>query len=708
MKNYKKGVCLLLLCLSISTSAVAGLFDDLIGDVVNDVKGKDIVDTVDKITNKTLKSKSSTPDDFIKKCDAKLSVDAYLSRLTFALGDHIKLHTGINVKTYIYRQCTPVVQAYVSFLPAHVGITDGMLNIIENEAELAALISHELAHLALAHDSLEAQRKNKELAKSASKLLKNDQAKRQLNNTNTAFFSQRKELAADRRGAEVAAKAGYDPYALVDLFDRLAQKSNQLASTLQLVKGSHLPPSKRAKKLKAYLKKKGYQRGEGKLGKASYLKAMAPLYAQNSQAHAKVERELAPIKAKIAQQKALGIAFEVEDFVAIMSDLSTIVQRYNPRTDLQDILFLEEGASEYFLQQLLNAVSPGLANFVNSQVLGILGDIGAIGLSIAPITGDIIDFYELTTGQDFFTGEDIGVLGRTLAAAGLILGSGQAFRAALDNLSDGFRAVGRSDAANAIASGARIAAATSRSGRAASEAPSIGNRANNTATTTRGSGVSTPKATNPGTRPGTGTTAKAGTTNTTPKSSSSNTKTNSSGSVPRNTGPPRQPSNGGRNPQRDPTDVPGPIRFGERGSDAANAVRIGEIGAFKDLRNRSNRDGITPDHIPSTATILRAIENTGQKLSQRARDNLREIGTTVAVNTRQHELFSRTFGQNNRSGAIDASAGNLYNAAEADLNAWEPVWRQSGWTDAQIAATRNGVHNANRVLFGEIGIKYEP
>ena len=51
-----------------------------------------------------------------------------------------------------------------------------------------------------------------------------------------------------------------------------------------------------------------------------------------------------------------------------------------------------------------------------------------IGVSLAPIIGDGRDFYELTCGKDLFSGEEIGLEGRTLSALGLLIGSGAMYR----------------------------------------------------------------------------------------------------------------------------------------------------------------------------------------------------------------------------------------------------------------------------------------
>ncbi len=53
-----------------------------------------------------------------------------------------------------------------------------------------------------------------------------------------------------------------------------------------------------------------------------------------------------------------------------------------------------------------------------------------------------------------------------------------------------------------------------------------------------------------------------------------------------------------------------------------------------------------------------------------------------------------------------ADAQDLYREVEADLDTWEPVWRQNGWSDADIANARQQVHLYNRETFQNLGIDY--
>ncbi|WP_422464041.1 hypothetical protein, partial [Endozoicomonas sp. ALB115] len=134
----------------------------------------------------------------------------------------------------------------------------------------------------------------------------------------------------------------------------------------------------------------------------------------------------------------------------------------------------------------------------------------------------------------------------------------------------------------------------------------------------------------------------------------------------------------------------------------------GETDTYGSAAPRSEKDGLTPDHIPSFAAIKQAVKNAGIKLSDTQLKALRKTTNCVVVKTCEHQSFSRTFGGRNSDHKITHDARDLYKAAQADLNAWEKVWRQNGWSDDKIRTIKREVHDLNSKLFAGMGIKYGP
>lgn len=187
---------------------------------------------------------------------------------------------------------TAWVQGTANYLTGEIQITRGMLNMIFNEAELACLIGHEIGHHMLGHaEERFSESRFHDYQKIFSKVL--DEAggrsewhawlEHQLNEVAVSGWSESREEEADRFGAMLAAKAGYDPYAFVDLFERLArQVEMDLGYRLKQLKGTHKALDVRARNLEAFLQKKGYERGQGKRNYVEYMESLAVLHTIRS------------------------------------------------------------------------------------------------------------------------------------------------------------------------------------------------------------------------------------------------------------------------------------------------------------------------------------------------------------------------------------------------------------------------------------------
>ena len=115
----------------------------------------------------------------------------------------------------------------------HIFITKGLVELINSEDMLAAIIAHEMAHIILKHgiDMITTMRLNDEMAAAANRaaeLAGNSQAARrtiELRNAVTTMmdimvksgYSQNQEFEADHKALELLAVAGYDPEALLQV-----------------------------------------------------------------------------------------------------------------------------------------------------------------------------------------------------------------------------------------------------------------------------------------------------------------------------------------------------------------------------------------------------------------------------------------------------------------------------------------------------------
>lgn len=99
-------------------------------------------------------------------------------------------------------------------------VTEGLLRFVESEAELAAVVGHEISHVDLRHcvERMQLGLAAKKISPAAGSLARFGYEVMLLG------FSEEQELAADRNGALLAARAGYDPWQAETLFGRFARR----------------------------------------------------------------------------------------------------------------------------------------------------------------------------------------------------------------------------------------------------------------------------------------------------------------------------------------------------------------------------------------------------------------------------------------------------------------------------------------------------
>lgn len=138
----------------------------------------------------------------------------------------------------------------------YIFITRGLLLHMRDEAELAGVLAHEISHVTARH-ALETMRKGA-LAGLASDALseyakqEGKEAFSKLVNAGTEIYSRgldkEDEFAADRMGAVIAARAGYDPFALASVLQTL-MSINPKSDSVALMFKTHPDPERRLKVL---------------------------------------------------------------------------------------------------------------------------------------------------------------------------------------------------------------------------------------------------------------------------------------------------------------------------------------------------------------------------------------------------------------------------------------------------------------------------
>ena len=140
---------------------------------------------------------------------------------------------------------TDIINAF-SCPGGYVFITRGALAVIDSEAELAAVLAHEISHVA--HKDIIKEIEKQQFFQAgnevAGTLLHTNPA---IFNAATSFgtgllfkgFSRADEYAADKKAIEYAEKAGYDPAGLLTFLEKLKNASGSSSSGVKLLLATH-------------------------------------------------------------------------------------------------------------------------------------------------------------------------------------------------------------------------------------------------------------------------------------------------------------------------------------------------------------------------------------------------------------------------------------------------------------------------------------
>ncbi len=140
---------------------------------------------------------------------------------------------------------TPSINAFAA-PGGYVMLTRGLYEILDNEAQLAGVLAHEIAHIVRRHH-VTVMQKSAALSAGA-QLAQRDSRSALINNmigTGAEMFARgldkSAEYEADAMGVVLAARAGYNPFGLVDVLHKLAARGSDDGSLALLFKTHPLP-----------------------------------------------------------------------------------------------------------------------------------------------------------------------------------------------------------------------------------------------------------------------------------------------------------------------------------------------------------------------------------------------------------------------------------------------------------------------------------
>lgn len=138
----------------------------------------------------------------------------------------------------------------------YIVMTAGLYQLFENESQLATVLAHEISHVIEKHhlDAIRDTSQRELLADLAVKVTEEKYRDKmsKLVNSGVQIYArgldQRYEYGADRRGVVLAARSGYDPYAMLDVLTTLSS-INTADDSMAVFLNTHPPLSERIETL---------------------------------------------------------------------------------------------------------------------------------------------------------------------------------------------------------------------------------------------------------------------------------------------------------------------------------------------------------------------------------------------------------------------------------------------------------------------------
>src|SRR5688572_19476292 len=247
-----------------------------------------------------------------------------------------------------------------------IAVNRGLLTELSSEAELAAVLGHEIVHAAARHGALAMQRG---LLLQAALLATQVAAQRSdyggltvgAANLGAQLLTMRNsreaELESDHYGMRYMAEAGYDPDAAVSLqetFVRLSEERGGRGGRLATLFASHPPSEERVEKNRETA---AMLTADGDLGRERYQAAMAPLRERQPayDAYDEGREALADDRARDAEraaQQALRLLPDEANIHALLGDIDLHERRYDDaERHYTDAIALDDGFFYYHLQK---------------------------------------------------------------------------------------------------------------------------------------------------------------------------------------------------------------------------------------------------------------------------------------------------------------------------------------------------------------------
>ncbi len=188
---------------------------------------------------------------------------AELARLHGIVDHIIEVSERSNIEYHFYIVNTKVVNAFA--LPGgYIFVTRGLMDFVDDDDELAAVVSHEIVHVAHRHGvSLYKKSLKNMMLNFLLLVLTRDPnvvvASQMVQQSKVDIFGRGAEIEADTYGIRYMKKAGYNPLAMLKFFKKLERQSTHYPNLLADYFDFHPPMDKRQKIVRNEYKKLGIE-----------------------------------------------------------------------------------------------------------------------------------------------------------------------------------------------------------------------------------------------------------------------------------------------------------------------------------------------------------------------------------------------------------------------------------------------------------------
>lgn len=236
-------------------------------------------------------------------------------------------------------------------------VTRGLLALANDASEVAAVLSHEMAHVTANHGIERQKREEAEVIASrvVAEVLSSDLAGKQAlarGKLRLAAFSRQQELQADVIGVRTLGEAGYDPYAAARFLDSMASYSHfssvdpSADQSLDFL-SSHPNAPQRVELARMHARAFGPEGSYGETGREYYLDGIDGLLYGDSPQEGYV-------RGQTFLHGNLGIRFEVPDGFQIDNKVEAVLA-----TGPGDIAIRFDGVADSQRRSLTNYISSG-------------------------------------------------------------------------------------------------------------------------------------------------------------------------------------------------------------------------------------------------------------------------------------------------------------------------------------------------------------